>query len=147
MNWICKNFSALNINQLYKLLQLRSEVFVLEQQCAYQDLDAIDYHCYHFWAEIEDEIVACARIVPKGIKYNEVSIGRVATHLKHRNKNLGKELMYNVLQKAQELFPNENIRISAQSYLIRFYNNFGFIPTGNEYLEDNIPHIEMLLQK
>ena len=89
MEWICKTFTELNTNQLYKLLQLRSEVFVVEQQCAYQELDSVDYHCYHLWAEIENEIIACARIVPKGIKYNEVSVGRVVTHPKYRRKNLG----------------------------------------------------------
>ncbi|HJD86015.1 GNAT family N-acetyltransferase [Empedobacter falsenii] len=143
--WHFKSFEELTSKELYKIIQLRNDVFVIEQDCIYQDADGKDFKCGHLWATIQDEVVAYSRIVPQGISYeNEPSIGRVITNPKFRRYGLGKQLMKNSVQVIENQFKTSSIRISAQSYLKEFYSTFGFKQVSEEYLEDDIPHIEML---
>ncbi len=143
--WHYKSFADLTSKELYKIVQLRNEVFVIEQNCIYQDCDDKDLVCGHLWATIGDEVAAYSRIVPKGTSYeNEASIGRVISNQKFRRYGLGKQLMKNSVQIIENQFKTSSIRISAQSYLKEFYSSFGFEQVSEEYLEDDIPHIEML---
>lgn len=148
MKIITKAFDDLTIHQLYAILQLRMEVFVVEQTCYYQDCDGRDQASLHHWFENSDsEIIAYVRICKPGVSYAEPSIGRVIVAEKYRRKSLGKQIMESSIEIAKKHFSVGSIRISAQKYLVDFYTNLGFIPTGKEYLEDGIPHLEMLLKK
>lgn len=140
----CLPFEQLSPNQLYNIMALRQAVFVVEQNCPYLDADGKDVKCYHLWAESDMQTLAYARIVKPGISYPEVSIGRVATALTVRRTGLGKELMKTAIACVYDVYGTVPIRISAQSYLIRFYESFGFAVAGETYLEDGIPHVEML---
>ena len=142
--WHYKNFEDLTPTELYQILQLRTEVFVVEQNCVYNDCDGKDKKSKHLWLEFEGKIAAYCRIVPPGISYSEPSIGRVVTQFKFRNLKLGNQLMKNAIQISENHFETRFIRISAQSYLKNFYENLGFQQVSEEYLEDEIPHIEML---
>lgn len=130
--------------QWHNLLALRIHVFVVEQNCPYPEIDGKDPHCFHVFGEIDGEVVAVARIVPPGLSYAEVAIGRVATAQNYRGKGLGVELMNQSLNHIKNIYGSVPVRISAQSYLEQFYLNLGFKPTGKSYLEDGIPHLEML---
>ena len=143
--WQCKFFSELNNLELYKILQLRNEVFIVEQKCAYQDLDDKDLKAYHLAAWDNKKLVAYTRLFDKGIFYPDAaSIGRVLTSPSARGKNLGKQLMTNSIEEVYHLFGNVPIRIGAQLYLKRFYESFSFVQTGGVYLEDGIEHIPMI---
>lgn len=129
---------------MYRILALRSDVFVVEQTCAYQDLDGKDEHAIWVWAEDENGIVhATARLLPAGISYEEISIGRVCTSLASRRTGLGKWLMEECLNQCEHIWGKQTITISAQQYLLKFYNELGFVEEGEMYLEDNIPHLKM----
>lgn len=142
--WQCKFFSELTIEELYKILQLRSEVFVVEQQSAYQDCDGKDPLSFHLMGWDYGELVAYTRLIPKGISYPDAaSIGRVVTASSVRRKNIGKQLMAKALEEVKNLFGEVPLKISAQLYLLRFYEFFSFEPTGDVYLEDGIEHIAM----
>ena len=145
--WKIKSFQEFSSHELYEILKIRQEVFVVEQKCYYLDADGDDHKAVHIWAEKEDQIVAYCRVFPQKVKYPEASIGRVLTHLSSRNLRLGKMLMRFAIQTIECRFKSKQIRISAQDYLLRFYTNFGFLATEKKYLEDNIPHTEMLLRK
>ena len=137
-------FLSLSADQLHRILSLRAEVFVLEQNCAYVDPDAKDRGCYHLWAEdSQGQVAAVARLLAPGASYPEPSIGRVATSPKHRGIGLGRELMKRVLIEAERLYPGEELVISAQCYLEGFYADFAFVPEGEAYEEDGIPHLQM----
>ncbi|RLZ12376.1 GNAT family N-acetyltransferase [Faecalibacter macacae] len=143
--WHYKLFVELTAKELYQIIQLRNEVFVIEQDCIYQDADGKDLKCGHLWATISEEVVAYSRIVPKGISYdNEPSIGRVVSSDKVRGMGLGKQLIEYSIQTIENRLFTSSIRISAQLYLKAFYESFGFEQVSEEYLEDDIPHIEML---
>lgn len=146
LNWICAHFSSLTVDELYELLQVRADVFVIEQQCIYKDLDDKDRNCYHLLGKNREtgKLEAYSRIVPPGISYEEPSIGRILTTQSSRGNNLGKELLEKSIGETQKLYPNHPIRIGAQTYLIRFYNSFGFVEQGEPYDEDGIEHIEMV---
>lgn len=146
LTWTFKHFQDLSVNELYELLQLRSDVFVIEQQCVYRDLDDKDQKCYHLLGRIREtgELAAYSQIVPSGVSYEEPSIGRVLTSLNHRKSNFGRELMQKSIEELLLLYPNQPIRIGAQTYLKAFYNSFGFIEEGKPYDEDGIEHIEMI---
>jgi len=144
--WNCVPFHQLTLEQLYKLLQIRQEVFIIEQDCPYLDNDDKDQYAWHLWAEQDGQILGCSRLLPSGISYpNAASIGRVLTHSSARGTGLGKELMVRSIQRTKALFPGAAIKIGAQTYLRRFYEGFGFEQCVEEYLEDDIPHIGMLL--
>ncbi len=143
MKWITKSFRELTVDELYGILQLRAKVFVVEQNCPYQDLDDTDKKSWHLYGEENGKIVAYARLIPQNINYPEASIGRVVVDPSVRGRNVGKELMITGINECEELFKTSKITISAQSYLKKFYNELGFKETGEEYLEDNIPHMKM----
>lgn len=144
MVWKIKSFEKLAIKELYAILKIRQEVFIVEQTCYYLDADGYDEKAIHIWGEKDEEIVAYCRIFEPKIKYPESSLGRVLTNPSYRNLKLGKVLLKIALNTIDTKFDTPNVRISAQDYLLRFYSEFGFISTGVEYLEDNIPHTEML---
>lgn len=146
-NWSITPFEELSAEKLYNILALRAEVFVVEQQCAYQDPDGRDKNALHICGRQGDILVAYARILPPGIVYDEPSIGRVLSNPTMRRTGIGKALMKFAINTCLSRFPMFPIRISAQLYLQNFYEDLGFEKVSNTYLEDNIPHIEMLLKK
>lgn len=140
-----KSFAELSASELYSLLQLRSEIFVVEQNCAYQDCDGKDEMSMHLLGFEDNVLVAYARLLPKGVSYeNYPSIGRVATKFSVRKKGYGKLLMLEAIKYCKEHF-KINIKISAQAYLEKFYQDLGFVTISAPYLEDDIPHIAMIL--
>lgn len=145
MIWICKKFDELAPHELYAILQLRNEVFVVEQNCVFQDADNKDQYCYHLMGWLQDDLVAYSRIVPPEISYSESSIGRIVTSPKARRTGAGKELLEQSINQLHKLFGNVSVKIGAQIYLKKFYESFGFVQTSDIYFEDDIPHIEMLL--
>lgn len=134
----------LNAHEVHMIIAAREAVFVVEQNCPYQEADKYDFVSWHLIARNSNEIAAYLRVVDPWHKYNEPSIGRVLTVKKYRGTGLGKKLTEEAIKRTNETFPNQKIRISAQSYLLNFYKSFGFEPVGGEYLEDNIPHTEMI---
>lgn len=149
--WQTKNFSELTLNQLYDVLKLRIDVFVVEQTCFYPDLDSnnnqLDRHSntLHLLGYQAERLVAYLRILPKGQSYSDyVSIGRVVTASQARGAGLGHELMENGISLCEQNFPNESIKISAQQHLKAYYQQHGFTQVSEMYLEDDIPHIAMI---
>lgn len=143
----CFKFDDLSNRMLYNILQLRSQVFVLEQQCLYQDMDNFDNKAYHVVVEEHNEIIGYSRIINKKEYYKDFcSIGRVMVRKKERKKDIGKNLVNYSIKKAKTVFNNAPIKISAQSYLINFYEKIGFQYKGEDYLEDGIPHCAMYLE-
>lgn len=144
LSFITKSFKQLSTIELYQILQLRSSVFVVEQQCAYLDLDDKDYECLHVLGYKNEVLVAYSRLVPQGISYKEApAIGRVVSHPSYRNLGYGNALMNYSINNINQYYPSIQIIISAQVYLINFYQRLGFTTEGEIYLEDNIPHITM----
>lgn len=141
--WKIKNFEALSVVELYKLLELRNEVFIVEQNCVYQDIDDKDKKALHIIGEINGLVVAYARIFKPKDYFDNASIGRVLVKQTHRNKKLGNFLMKKAIYFIQQEYGEIKITISAQLYLKIFYESLGFIQTSETYLEDDIPHIEM----
>lgn len=145
MEWTLKPFNQLTNSELYSILQLRNQVFVVEQNCPYQDCDGKDLHCYHLMATNgASNLLAYARIVPPEISYTEPSIGRVTTSPAVRRTGLGITLMQYAIQHVKKLYGDLPIRIGAQYYLLKFYQSLGFREEGEIYDEDGIPHIEMV---
>ena len=140
---ILKNFSELSNSELYKILQLRIEVFTVEQDCAYQDLDDRDKDCRHLWLEEDGVILSYVRINPPGTRFPEPSLGRIVTKETARKKGYAETLIKKGLEVIQADYAMPT-KISAQSYLEEYYSKFGFVKCSEEYLEDNIPHIEMI---
>ena len=147
LNWQWFEFDRLTPRRLYGLLRLRQDVFVIEQDCLYPELDGKDLVCRHLIAEEGEEIVATTRLLPPGVSYEQVSLGRVVVHPKFRGTGLGKTLLAKAIGGAFEYFGPVDIRISAQCYLEKYYRNFGFEIMGASYLEDGIPHFPMLRSK
>ncbi|MBP7810050.1 MAG: GNAT family N-acetyltransferase [Bacteroidia bacterium] len=146
MKFVLKSFNELTLTELYDMLKLRCAVFVIEQNCNYQDMDDKDQMSYHLIGFENNQLVACARILPKGVSYPEVSIGRVMVDKKMRGTGAGKELMKQAIEHARKLFNADEIVISAQCYLDKFYSDLGFVAEGESYLDDDIPHIKMRLK-
>ena len=146
IRWYYKAFDELSANELYCILQLRSEVFVVEQNCVFLDADNKDQQCLHCMGRYRDELAAYTRIAPPGYIYKETSIGRVATSPAHRRKGLGRELMQYSLEICRLNFGNTDIKLGAQYYLKEFYASFGFIEVGDTYIEDGIKHVYMILR-
>lgn len=138
-----KLFSELSTTELYQLLKLRSEIFVVEQNCAYLDMDDKDFVCTHILGYYNDTLVAYTRLVPPTVSYTEPAIGRVITHFDYRKFGFGKQIMNFSIQAIKNLYPNKDIMIGAQSYLLKFYSELGFVKEDDDYLEDNIPHNHM----
>jgi len=145
--WRWCHFDSLGVHELQAIYRARQQVFAIEQQCIYLDVDGADAGSFHLaaWGDEAAVPLAYARVVPPGIKYAEPSIGRVLTADAARGTGLGRELVRRAIQHCRAVFPGQGIRISAQSRLERFYGEFGFVVQGERYLEDGIPHTEMLL--
>lgn len=145
--WKFKSFNDLTAHELHDFLQLRQQVFIVEQNCPYGDIDKTDKHSFHLMAMANQQVVGYARIIPPGVLYDEVSVGRIVTHQQLRRTGLGKLVVEKSLDECKSLFPNIAIKIMAQSYLRKFYESFGFVVISEEFLEDNIPHIYMIKTK
>ena len=143
ITWTTKPFSALSPEELYTILQLRSEVFVVEQNCVYLDLDGKDQYCQHLMGWLDGQLVAYTRLVPPGVSYEFPSIGRVVTSPKARRGGWGRLLMEKSIEQVQLLYGISPIRIGAQLYLKAFYTSLGFAQSSDIYMEDGIEHIEM----
>ena len=146
ITWYHKHFKNLSTIELYQILQLRNEVFIVEQNCPFQDLDDKDFKCYHligFDTELQ-KVMAYTRIVPAGISYEEASIGRVVTSPLARGSGIGKQLMKKSIELLEELYGGVSIKIGAQLYLKKYYESFGFEQIEEVYLEDGIEHILMI---
>jgi ElaA protein len=143
LEWKIKRFEALSVGELYTLLQLRAEVFVVEQDCVYQDIDGKDQKALHLIGEDNGVIVAYARLFKPNDYFDQSSIGRVVVKETYRDKKLGHLLMVEAIEAVKTHFSQTKITISAQLYLKKFYEGHGFVQTSNMYLEDDIPHTEM----
>ena len=139
-----RSYNELTKCELYDIYFLRQEVFIVEQNCVYQDVDEKDHYSYHLIAYDNEILVAYLRIVHPGISYDEPSIGRVLTKIDYRGRGIAKNIMQFAIQKVRDVYKHSNIRISAQEYLIPFYKSLNFESIGEVYLEDDIPHIEMM---
>ena len=140
----CRNFYSLTPADVYEMLRLRSEVFVVEQNCVFLDADNKDQECDHVFIRHDRKLVSCSRLVPPGVTYKEMSIGRVVTHPSVRGKGVGKLLMEKSLWFLFQKFGEGPVKIGAQLYLRKFYETFGFLQCGDVYDEDGIDHIPML---
>ncbi|MFT4758076.1 MAG: ElaA protein [Paraglaciecola sp.] len=141
----CKPFSEFSLEELYEVMALRQEVFVVEQDCPYLDADGKDQVCWHLMGYENEKLVAYTRLVPVGVSYEKYpSIGRVITVGSVRGRGVGVQLMEASIQQCETLFGKMAIKIGAQCYLLKFYNSLGFESVGEEYLEDGIPHISMV---
>ncbi|GAB5551076.1 MAG: GNAT family N-acetyltransferase [Saprospiraceae bacterium] len=147
ITFTCKHFQDLSLQELYQCMHLRQAVFVVEQDCPYIDADNKDQDGWHLMGWLEGQLVAYARLLPADVSFaGYSSIGRVVTDAKVRKWGFGRQLMQVANARILEKFPNHPVKISAQSYLIRFYESLGYEKTGTEYLEDGIPHIAMILK-
>jgi ElaA protein len=144
----CVHFNDLTTRQLYDIMALRQEVFIVEQNCPYQDADGKDLQSWHLMLRNDDgQLVAYTRLLPRGVSYPEyASIGRVVNSPIVRGSGIGKVLMQESIAMCGQLFPGEPVKIGAQSYLLGFYSSLGFESTGEEYMEDGIPHTKMILR-
>ncbi len=143
IKWVLKKFNELSPHELYAILQLRNEVFAIEQNCVYPDMDNKDQLSDHFMGWCNDKLIAYTRLLPPGLAYKEPSIGRVVTSPSARGKGIGKELMEYSLKHLHTIYGKTLVKIGAQFYLQKFYSSFGFLQTSDIYLEDGIEHIEM----
>ena len=147
MQWKTKTFDQLSLNEFHNILQLRIDVFVVEQNCPYPELDGKDKFAWHFFAVAEEDpekIIAYTRIFKPGDYYEQAAIGRVVVNPDFRGKDLGHELIRKSIEAVERLFKTKVIKIGAQTYLKNFYKSHGFSQTGEGYLEDGIPHIHMI---
>jgi len=144
MDILIKRFKDLTIDELYDLLQLRSEVFVVEQNCVYQDIDNKDQKALHVLLKQNNSVIGYTRIFKPGDYFEYASIGRVVIEKKNRHNNLGTLIIKASIQAIKDKLDTETIKISAQTYLYNFYTNLGFKAQGDSYLEDGIPHVAMI---
>lgn len=148
LTFTCLSFDQLTTTELYTILALRQEVFIVEQNCPYLDCDGKDLSSWHLQGRnVAGQLLCYTRLLPKGVAYPDYpSIGRVISAPAARGTGAGKELMRKSIDQCRHLFGNQPIKIGAQSYLLKFYESFGFQSTGEEYLEDGIPHTKMILE-
>lgn len=140
-----KSFQELSLEEFHDIVALRIQIFIIEQNCPYQEVDGKDKLAHHLFFKNEmDEIIAVTRILPQGISYAEVAIGRVVVHEDYRGTGLGNQLMADSMNFVRDKYGEVPVRLSAQKHLENYYGNHGFKSTGKEYLEDGIPHVEML---
>ena len=147
MGWNVKKFDELTNSELYNLLKERTMVFVVEQNCPYLEVDGKDPFSYHLFKEDQGEIVAYLRILPAGVSYQEASIGRVFVKKEYRGSGMAGELLKRGLDFIESELKETTVKIQAQDYLRKFYSSFGFQPISDTYLEEHIPHVDMLLQR
>ena len=143
MSWLLKYFDELTVQELYAILQLRNEVFIIEQNCIYPDLDDKDQAAHHLMCFDNNKLIAYTRILAPGISYPDPAIGRVVTAPGARRSGLGKELMQRSIDSCKNLFGNTSVTLSAQLYLKKFYESLGFSAVSEVYLEDGIEHVKM----
>ncbi len=143
MKVLVKTFQELSTAELYAVLQLRSAIFVVEQECIYQDIDGKDAKAIHVLGYLDEELIAYTRVFGPGDYFDQASIGRVAVRESHRGKGLGYQIMEASIEAVRAIFDTQQITLSAQLYLKDFYADMGFKPEGPEYKEDGIPHIRM----
>ncbi|WP_339161907.1 GNAT family N-acetyltransferase [Siminovitchia sp. FSL H7-0308] len=146
MEWKLKTFDELTVDELYSILQARVDVFVVEQECAYRELDGHDRVAFHLYAVDAEKLAGYARILPPGSAYPELSIGRVLIRKEYRRKGLAKELMKRALRFIREQTKVDCVKVQAQEYLLSFYGSFGFQPVSEVYMDEGIPHVDMILQ-
>lgn len=144
IDWSLKKFHELSPLELYEILKLRSEVFVVEQNCVFLDMDDRDQMAHHLQGRINGQLATGVRILPPGLAYEEPSIGRVVSSPLFRRKGVGIELMKKAIEETINLYGKVSIKIGAQLYLKKFYESFGFVQCSETYLEDDIPHIKMI---
>ena len=147
LSWDWKSFDELNKDELYKVLKFRQEIFIVEQKSWYVDADNLDQFSLHLLVQNTQGLMGYLRLTPPGKKYKEASIGRVSIREDHRGKKLGDKLLSKGIEKSKQVYKSSSCRISAQEYLIAYYENHGFRVQGTPYDEDGIPHIEMLLDE
>lgn len=147
MNWTTYHFDELEARKLYEILKLRVDVFIVEQNCPYPELDGLDQESIHMAYTESDRILAYARLVPAGVKYGDPSIGRVIVHPDARSRGLAKELLTRSIDYIFSEWQPEEIQLQGQVYLQKFYESFGFVPVSGAYDEDGIPHVDMKLIK
>ncbi|HFI0054749.1 TPA: GNAT family N-acetyltransferase [Streptococcus suis] len=147
MQWEMKAFDQLSLQELYSILTLRTDVFIVEQVCPYPEVDGKDPNCLHLLGTDNGELVAYLRILPAGLSYDEVSIGRVVIKSSHRGKGLGRPMMEQAIHFITNEWKESQIKIGAQAHLEKFYGSLGFEPVSEVYLEDTIPHLDMLYSK
>ncbi|TRX65823.1 GNAT family N-acetyltransferase [Carboxylicivirga sp. M1479] len=140
-------FSDLSLKDLYQLLQLRAEIFVVEQNCVYNDIDGLDEQAHHLIVTEDDHVIAYTRILPANTRFETASIGRLVVHKNYRFKGLAREVMQQAGEWAFKQWQSESLKISAQKYLKAFYLSLGYKIISDEYLEDGIPHYTMELPK
>ena len=141
-----KKFKELSVEEIYQILRIRSEVFIIEQRCIYQDIDGKDEKAMHVMGKNNKEIIAYTRILDRGEYYDLPSISRVVVTKKNRGKERGKRIMEESIKYINKILKEKTIVLAAQKYLENFYRELGFIPEGKEYLEDEIPHQKMTLK-
>lgn len=146
LKWTNKRLKDLNTLELHNIFKLRSEIFVVEQDCVYLDIDGKDHKAIHIIASIGDKIIAYARIFKPGDYFSKASIGRVAVDIQYRKYGYGHILIQESIKAINTIFCEKEIKISAQKYLVKFYNKHGFVQVGEEYLEDGIPHVVMIIE-
>ena len=144
-----KAFKDLTVDELYAILQLRETVFIVEQNCIYNDIDNLDQVCYHLFSEDQNtgKIIAYTRLVPANIKFDVPAVGRLISDKNYRGKGLGRALMVKSIEEVCRLFNTNVVKISAQTYLLNFYISIGFKPISQPYEEDGIEHVDMILEK
>ena len=147
MKFEIKEFNQLSTTELYSILKIRQEVFIIEQNCNYLDCDGLDLKAIHMSLNRGGELIAYLRMIKPNILSENIVLGRILVSINERNKNIGKEMMLQVINFLEKQYPNLSIEMSAQSYLIDFYNQFGFNIIGEEYLDDNIPHMKMIKKR
>ena len=147
MEWRIKLFDQLDTKELYDLIKLRVDVFVVEQNCPYPEIDGKDIHPetrHLLGKDASGQVIAYLRMLPPGLSYKEASFGRVVVAVEKRDRGLSRQMVEMAVDEMVEMWPGEDIKIGAQVYLKDFYESFGFIPVTNSYLEDGIPHIDMV---
>lgn len=149
VDYTCKPYTELTLDELYEILRARQEVFIVEQNCPYQDADGKDKYAHHLMGRSDDGALHCyTRLLPPGVSYEGYcSIGRVISSLRVRGQGQGKKLMEESISRISKLYPGVSVKIGAQAYLKRFYESFGFVDMGEPYLEDGIPHLIMVLER
>lgn len=147
MMWQVKRFEQLELIELYHILKSRMDIFVVEQKCAYPDIDGIDPDCYHLFKKDQGEIVAYARLVPKGILHDQPLIGRIIVNHDYRKQGYGRDLINQAIKIILEDWQESEIMLQGQTYLRDFYQSFGFEAVSEPYLEDGIPHVDLILKK
>lgn len=146
MDWFLKEFDELSLDELYEILKLRAEVFVVEQDCVYNDLDDKDQMAMHLFLKDGGEIIAVSRILPENVAFEDMAIGRVIVKKEYRGHGIAKKIMQKAIDYIIKDLKNDKIRLSGQAYLVRFYEDLGFKKVSDVYLEDGIDHFEFLYE-